>query len=326
MTVSTSPQQPHMALVIDENAAPSVGRCMTSASSGMPLITGVSMPQALERLRGDLRLLVVSSAHMLPAVACTRMYPSLRIAVLAHQIDDSLLSVAAQTPQVLGFLAWRVIGVRPWELSYMVRRVVAPQQPPPSSADVLLWGASSVTWRPRTSADRDQTVRAVQLVAMRFGIGRRLAGVAADAAHELLMNAMYTAPVDAQGRPRYAGDRRAELELEDHEVPTLRLTVDSSHLALDIVDPFGRFPRDRLFGGILRGRTGALSGTDDEVLDMSRGGAGLGLFNLFNTAAVLRVEVVPGRQTLVSWMIDRTITVRSQRSLARSVYFIEGQP
>ena len=159
---------------------------------------------------------------------------------------------------------------------------------------------------------------------MRFGIGRRLAGTAADAAHELLMNAMYDAPVDASGSPRYAEDRQADIRLEEHEIPVLRLTVDSSHLALDIIDPFGRLPRGKLFGGILRGRSGALASRASSVLDVSDGGAGLGLFNLFSSGAVVRAEVVPGRQTLVSWMLDRTVNQREIRSLPRSLYYLEG--
>lgn len=314
-----------MALVIDDAAAPSVGRCMTSAASGMPLASGATMNQALERVSGDLRLIVVSSQHLPAAVAATRMHPAARIAVLAHTLDDGMLATALRTPQVMGFLAWRTIGVRPWELSYLVRRVVAPAQSAPTSDQVLLWGASSVTWRPHTSADRDQTVRAVELVAMRFGIGRRLAAAAADAAHELLMNAMYDAPVDAAGTPKYAGDRRAEVRLEEHEIPTLRLTVDSSHLALDITDPFGRLARSKLFGGILRGRSGAVASQGASVLDVSDGGAGLGLFNLYNSAAILRAEVVPGRRTTVSWLIDRSVSVRDQRSMPRSVYYIQGE-
>lgn len=317
--------QPHMALVIDEQAAPSVSRCMSSAASGMTLVSGPTMNQALERLNGDLRLIVVSSQHLPAAVAATKMFPAVRVAVLAHTLDDGMLATALRTPQVMGFLAWRTTGVRPWELSYLVRRVVAPSQPAPTSTDVLLWGASSVTWRPRTSADRDQSVRAVELVAMRFGIARRLAAAAADAAHELLMNAMYDAPVDASGTARYAIDRRADISLEEHEVPTLQLTVDSSHLALDIIDPFGRLARSKLFGGILRGRSGAVATQANSVLDMSEGGAGLGIFNLYNSSAILRVEVVPGRRTMVSWLIDRSVNVRTQRSMPRSVYYIQGE-
>ena len=293
---------------------------MTSASSGAPLSSASELRFALGQLHGPLRLLVTDQTRLLEALDWLRNDRHTQILVLAQTIDEDLLSLAAGSDQILGFLAWRRVGVRPWELSYAVRRAMAPEQPPPTSADLLLWGASTVTWHPRTSSERDQTVRAVEVVAMRFGIGNRLAAAAADAAHELLMNAMYDAPVDADGFPKYAADRQANLELRDEEVPTLRLTVDSSHLSLDVTDPFGRLTRSSLFNGVLRG----LSGRAEAVLDTSHGGAGLGLFNLFNSSAVLRVEVVPQRLTMVSWTLDRTVGQREQRSLPRSLYFIRG--
>jgi len=315
---------PQLALAIDDSAIAGVGRCMTSAASGAPLAAGSALRPVLDQLRGPLRLLVTDQSRMPEAMEWLRHLPEARLLVLAQTIDEGMLSAAARSPRVLGFLAWRQVGVRPWELSYVVRRAIAPEQPSPTSVDLLLWGASSVVWHPRTSFDRDQTVRAVEVVAMRFGISNRLAAAAADAAHELLMNAMYDAPVDATGRPRYAANRQSEIDLEPHEVPTLRLTVDCSHLSLDVTDPFGRLDRASLFGGILRGRAGR-SGRPDEVLDLAQGGAGLGLFNLFSSAAVLRVEVAPGRQTLVSWTLDRTVVQREQRALPRSLYFVEGR-
>lgn len=315
---------PHLALAIDDAAIPGVGRCMTSAASGAPLSSGGSLAAVFDQLRGPLRLLVTDQARLPEAMNWLGRLPDARVLVLTQTIDEGMLSVAARSPKVLGFLAWRQVGVRPWELSYAVRRCIAPGQSPPSSADLLLWGASTVTWRPRTSYDRDQTVRAVEVVAMRFGISNRLAATAADAAHELLMNAMYDAPVDAHGLPKYASDRRADIELEPDEVPTLRLTVDSSHLSLDVIDPFGRLGRTSLFGGILRGRGGQGQRPED-VLDISQGGAGLGLFNLFSSAAVLRVEVVTGQLTMVSWTLDRTVGQREQRGLPRSLYYVEGR-
>ncbi|MEO0600930.1 MAG: hypothetical protein AAF211_05810 [Myxococcota bacterium] len=316
---------PHLALAIDDSAIPGVSRCMTSAASGAPVATGSTLRPVFEQLRGPLRLLVTDQARLPEAMEWLGNYPDAKILVLAQTIDEGMLSAAARSKQILGFLAWRRVGVRPWELSYVVRRAIAPTQAAPSSADLLLWGASTVTWHPRTSMDRDQTVRAVEVVAMRFGISNRLAATAADAAHELLMNAMYDAPAHPNGTPRYAADRQADIALEPREVPTLRLTVDSSHLSLDATDPFGRLGRTHLFGGILRGRGGRGS-RPDEVLDLSHGGAGLGLFNLFNSAAVLRAEVTPGAQTLVSWTLDRTVGQRDQRALPRSLYFVQGSP
>jgi hypothetical protein len=47
------------------------------------------------------------------------------------------------------------------------------------------------------------------------------------------------------------------------------------------------------------------------------------MFNLFNSAAILRIEVIPGRLTLVSWMLDRGVSLRTHRTQARSLTFVE---
>ncbi|MEZ4241802.1 MAG: hypothetical protein R3F59_37770, partial [Myxococcota bacterium] len=255
-------------------------RVMSAASSGLELQVGHDLLATLERTAPSLQLLVVDEHDLLDAVQITsESFPEAWVLGLVEQVDDAMLAAALRHPRLLGFVARTERGPRYWELGYLVRRTVTPQQPVPGSHELLSWGASSVTFRPRTTRDRDQTVQAVELVATRFGMSRRAAAMAADASHELLMNAMYDAPVDSAGRPRYAGDRQAQIVLQDHEIPTLRLTVDGAHLALDISDPFGRLPRHKVFGGLLRGRTGAVATSGSAVLDESHGGAGLGMFN-----------------------------------------------
>ncbi|HHO53869.1 MAG TPA: hypothetical protein ENK18_24105 [Deltaproteobacteria bacterium] len=307
-----------MALVVGERALPSMGRCMSAATSGMPLVSGPTADYVLSRSSDDLRLIVVDSANLMRVVEAIRHLPTARIIVLTTGIDESLLSLALQAPQILGFLAWRTTGIRPWELSYLIRSVVTPSEVPPSSADLLLWGASTVTWRPRSSSERDQVVDTVEMVARQFGVQTRLAQAAASAAHELLMNAMYDAPVDRSGKKKYAANRRANVHLVEHEIPTLQLTVDNTHLALDITDPFGMMERHHLFGGVIRGLM--------STLDTSGGGAGLGLSNLFTAGSILRVEVIRGFTTQVSWVVDRTLSQRLKRSTPRSLYFVEGAP
>ena len=44
-------------------------------------------------------------------------------------------------------------------------------------------------------------------------VPKRVAEMFGELGHELLMNAMYDAPVDASGRPKYAGDRKADVRL-----------------------------------------------------------------------------------------------------------------
>jgi hypothetical protein len=300
---------------------------VTAASSGLELHCGAEIGALMERVPpGSLSLLILDGNFAVPALeVVSETHPNARVLVVADAIDDPLLAAALRFPQVIGFQG-RLDGMmRAWELSYAVRRVVSPQQPIPGSHELLNWGASTVTFRPRTTKDRDSAVQAVEVVTARFGMSRRAAALAADASHELLMNAMYDAPVDGHGHAKYAADRQATITLQDHEVPTLRVTVDGAHLALDMTDPFGRLPRSKLYGGLLRGRTGSVATQASAVLDVSHGGAGLGMFKLFSTAAIFRTEVVPGRQTTVTWMLDRGGGTRAGRPAAQSLYFIEGR-
>ena len=53
-------------------------------------------------------------------------------------------------------------------------------------------------------------------------VPKRVADMFGELGHELLMNAMYDAPADAHGRPKYAADRKADIRLADNERPACR--------------------------------------------------------------------------------------------------------
>lgn len=307
--------------VSDPASVESTARVLTAASSGREITVGHDVRSLLVRSPGMLGLLVVDAPLAIGAVA-DLVQDGLPVIVLADEIDLPLLAAAVRLPRLLGIVGRTDGVIRPWELAYLVRRVVSPQVPPPASNDLLSWGASTVNFRPRTTNERDQTVQAIETVSIRFGMSRRTAVMAADATHELLMNAMYDAPHDANGQPRYANDRQASITLAESEIPTLRLTVDSHYLALDAIDPFGRLARGKLFGGLLRATTGSTAATPTAMLDVSHGGAGLGLFKLYSTCTFLRAEVAPGRQTMVSWVVDRALGSKA-RSSGRSLAYLE---
>jgi hypothetical protein len=161
-------------------------------------------------------------------------------------------------------------------------------------------------------------VKQIEDIARNLGVDRREAAVVAAAAHELLMNAAYDAPVNAAGEPLFAFDRTAEVSLTDAQKPTFRLAVGPTHVGLDVTDPFGRLPRARFYEGVLRGtnRPG-----EAPLLDTSHGGAGLGLYTLFTSGSILRAELRPLRETHVSWMLRRNAPHRP-RDTDRSLYFV----
>jgi hypothetical protein len=320
---------PELALCLkDPLAIESVSRVLTAASSGAELHRGNHLDLVLDSVDPQaLRLLVVDSNFAEPEMLASvcEAYPHVKIVVLTDALEEQQLQIAMGSPRLVGFVARRQGVIRAWELVYLVRRVLSPEQPVPGSHELLNWGASSVTFRPKNTKERDSTVEGVEVVAMRFGMSSRMAKMAAEASHELLMNAMYDAPVDKRGRPRYADKRQSAISLQEHEIPTLRVTVDGLHIALDITDPFGRLSRERWFASLLRGKSGLDAADPTRALDESEGGAGLGLHNLFSSAAILRAEVVPARQTTVTWILDLSIERRTQRQMPRSLYYVEAR-
>jgi len=243
-----------------------------------------------------------------------------RVFVLNDEPQEEAFSTALADPRIGGLIAWGAAGGRPWELRYIARRLLAPKEEAPHMGDLLGWGATTVVFRPKTTKDQRQTVTHIESLCGKLGLPTRQARACSTAAHELTMNAMYDAPVDEGGHLKYALDRRADLELMEEEMPILRFTLTADFLALDCIDPFGRLPRQRFYEGVLRGHRNLKYQRQD--LDTSHGGAGLGLHTLYTAGSILRAEIIPRKKTHVSWVFDRTLPKKNQRSLPRSLYFL----
>src|SRR5207244_145616 len=125
-----------------------------------------------------------------------------------------------------------------------------------------------------TTESRDRAVLVAQEFVERIGCPKRVAEMFGELTHELLMNAMYDAPVGRDGKPKYEHDRRAAIELLPEETPTLRVASDGMTLAVQVIDPFGRLARRHVFAGLLRGLKGG-------EMDQGRGGAGLGMLKIY---------------------------------------------
>jgi hypothetical protein len=234
-----------------------------------------------------------------------------------------LLERALDYPRLSSVIGWPTFesSPRPWELALAVRRLVSPRMPPPRLSDLLGWGATILKWRPQTSADRDRTVADVSTWAERAGATGRLAERLGELSHELLMNAMYDAPIDSEGRARYAHDRRSNIVLDDDEVPTLRLGTDGLHVAVQVVDPFGGLRRHHVIEGILRGMSA--KNPNGEILDTSNGGAGLGMIKIYSAGAGLVVDVTRDVSTTLTSFYRLDVNPREFRAAPASLHFFE---
>jgi hypothetical protein len=116
---------------------------------------------------------------------------------------------------------------------------------------------------------------------------------------EMLMNALYDAPVDEDGRPIFADiptKTRISLRLEQKAI--VQSACDGQRFAISVRDAFGTLDRDT----VLRYLHKCLRAT--EQIDRKAGGAGLGLYMMVNATSELYFNVLPGVATEVVCVFD----------------------
>ena len=111
---------------------------------------------------------------------------------------------------------------------------------------------------------------------------------------EMLMNALYDAPIDARGRHVFEGvSARERVRLRTAQSVLVRWGHDGRRLVVAVRDAFGSLARET----VARHLDKALHAA--EVVDRKAGGAGLGLYLMTNAASGLWFDVVPGVGTEV---------------------------
>ena len=202
---------------------------------------------------------------------------------------------------------------RAWEVLMVARRFASPSSSVPLSA-YLDWGFSTLELGVASTADRDEAVLRIGEFITSLAVPRRIVDMFGELAHELLMNAIYDAPIDAHGRAKYAGDRKADVRLADAERPSVKLACDGSKLVLQIRDPFGRLERSHVVDGLARGLAGGEQ-------DRTHGGAGLGFLVCHNSTSAMFFDVARGRHTEVTALFELDMNLRELRTQAKSLHF-----
>ena len=140
---------------------------------------------------------------------------------------------------------------------------------------------------------------------------------------ELLMNAIYDAPV-AAGLSHYEDKRSDIYTLEPNEQSTLSLGCDSEVLMISVRDPFGAFRREKFY----EYATKILHRNDNvRLIDTKSGGAGLGIFKMLYDSQGLIVNIKPGTATEVMAIIELNSKSQGFSKMGRSLhYFNDDRP
>ena len=249
--------------------------------------------------------------------AALRERPELMGALFTAEPLDRALGLAALEPRIMHVFGRPSFEETPrdWELALVARRLGHTHGSLPFGA-FLAWGYTGFKESVAGSAQLGATVANVHGFMARLGLPKRIGEMFGELAHELLMNAVYDAPVDGNGRARHAHDRKTAVVLHPEEAAMLRVGCDGVRLALQVTDPFGRLERSHVFAGLQRGLRGQM--------DTARGGAGLGLTVCANATIALVFDVVPGHKTEVTGVYDLDLNLREFRSQAKSLHFFAG--
>jgi hypothetical protein len=291
------------------------------AATGLSDVVAESDPASLRSMLGEDPLILACDASDLDlAMEWTETrYRNMNVICWSSGSMDPLLEAAERSPRLAACIGWPSFASmpRPWEIGLAARRLTAENAAAPRLSEIFSWGSTAMKFRPKTSRDRDAIVSEASSLAERAGAPPRTAQRVGEVAHEMLMNAMYDAPVDDDGNALYAHDRKRDVELDERDTPTFRFGTDGLHVALQVVDRFGRLARRHVIDGVLRGRRSADSGPQ---LDTSGGGAGLGLSRIYSNSTVMLVDVEPHRYTSVTAFFDLDVNPREARSLPVSLH------
>jgi CheY-like chemotaxis protein len=185
----------------------------------------------------------------------------------------------------------------------------------------LLWGVEPYCVRIQDSRKKQDYIAEVSEYALSLGCNDRTVEMIETVVDELVTNAIYNAPRTEGGDPKYARlSRREPVVLEDHEAGELQFACDGDYIAVAQIDPFGSLTQDTVVTYLNR----CLVKGPDQFSEAS-GGAGIGLFRVFQSLSKFIINISPGKKTEVISLIDLRLSMKRFRQAAKSFHiFIAG--
>lgn len=155
-------------------------------------------------------------------------------------------------------------------------------------------------------AGKDQTVQHLIDWATSLGLSHRATAAMEQAVDELLLNALFDAPCDASGAPRYVARSprdRLSIRVPAGEEAEVRFAADSDRVVVSVRDRFGTLRRSTVLSYFRRCALAQIARTSP--LEQKVGGSGVGLFLVLGTASELLFRLRAGHSTEVVYTLYR---------------------
>jgi len=154
--------------------------------------------------------------------------------------------------------------------------------------------------RLRDYGGRSRAIDSVLAFAEAAGVRRQIRSAIGQVCEELLMNALYDAPVDDGGNAVFAEvDPHLRLDQQSPRPVSIRYATTAQHFAVAVRDRFGTLEKAHILNYLEK----CLKSPDQ--IDRKTYGAGLGLYLIANNAAQFIVNLAPGMASEVVCTFDR---------------------
>ncbi len=163
----------------------------------------------------------------------------------------------------------------------------------------LPWGVRVYSMLVGDYAEKSVAIATISDFAATLGVRRKYLEHIEKVIDELLMNALYDAPVDAEGQGVFnevSARDRIEVKLEQKAI--IQYGCDGERFAVSVRDNFGSLKKDV----VLKYLDKCLHSEDQ--IDRKEGGAGLGLYIVTNSVSEYVVNLHPGAATEVICIFD----------------------
>jgi hypothetical protein len=165
------------------------------------------------------------------------------------------------------------------------------------------------------SSQKQEAVEAIRNYLLAAKFQTRMASVIANAVDELLMNAIYDAPVDAVGKPLYTSlSRKAALRLDGQNAVEMHVGYDGNYVAVTAVDLYGSLDKVKLLSHISKIYT-----EEEYKVKTTVAGAGIGLATVFRSGGSFFFVSESRSRTEVTVFFKRTDSFRDFKDQFRFI-------
>ncbi|MCU1278036.1 MAG: hypothetical protein JWM53_1582, partial [bacterium] len=183
---------------------------------------------------------------------------------------------------------------------------------------VLPWGVRVYSALVSDYNEKAAAIAAIGEFAQAMGVRRKYREHIDQCIDEMLMNALYDAPVDHEGKPLFADvPVRERVLLRADEKAVVQYGCDGDRFAVSVRDAFGTLRKETILYYLDK----CLHAPEGEQIDRKAGGAGLGLYLIANSATDVSFHIFAGSATEVVCSFD----LSAQRAQLRSLGIFEEQ-